>query len=224
MIKLVALLLWTLIVPPVTMWVGLYEFKQAFWTCALYHGCYLLPAIFFGRDIWLPSAVCPNRMMWFVLLASMVVSPFVAVGTYEVMGHLLLSNRATIDLLTQIGLTGEWLLVFLLFVTIINPFMEEIYWRGIIFNTLDRWNLPIPGFAIIWSAVAYALFHYWIFRLVLYPGWAEIAIILLACHGAVLALIYRHTRSIIATSLFHAVTTDLPVIGLVLVLFRHQIN
>jgi membrane protease YdiL (CAAX protease family) len=66
----------------------------------------------------------------------------------------------------------------------------------------------------------YAAFHYWICRLVVFSGWAEIGTIMLAFYGAMLALIYRRTGSIITTSIAHGLLTDMAAVMLLLDFLR----
>src|SRR5688572_24255018 len=126
------------------MLVGLYDFKNAFWACAFYHGCILLPTVTFCRDRWLPSATWPSAKIWLCLIGIGIVSTLIAMATYTLMGDILLSDRATIVLLDDIGCNETGLWDFLIFVVVINPFLEEFFWRGIVFNVLDSWNVPIP--------------------------------------------------------------------------------
>jgi membrane protease YdiL (CAAX protease family) len=69
-------------------------------------------------------------------------------------------------------------------------------------------------FAITLSSLLYALFHYLIFRLVLYPGYAELGILLLAGFGALMAVLYRRTGSILTTAFAHGILTDLACVVL----------
>lgn len=111
------------------------------------------------------------------------------------------------------------------YAVVVNPLVEELFWRGIVFNELERWKkVPFKHFALVWSSVAYALFHYLIFRLVLFPVYAEIGIVLLAIYGAMLALIYRKTNSILTTAVAHGLLTDTAAIALMLDLARRYPN
>jgi membrane protease YdiL (CAAX protease family) len=73
--------------------------------------------------------------------------------------------------------------------------------------------------ALVWSSTTYGLYHYSILRLVLFPGWAELGVAMLAGFGAFLVYIYKRSGSIILASLYHAMLTDLAAICLIVALF-----
>ncbi len=217
--RMIGLLCWSLL-PSLSLWVGLYVIKSAAWAYALYHGIFLIPAIIWGRALWQPTLTVPRPRDCLVLLAAAVLFSAVTVVSYEVAGGLVLSDSSVSELLSEQGLSKENLWIFGLYATIVNPFVEELYWRGVLLNALDSLRLPWKHFGIIWSSLAYALLHYLIFRLVLFPVWAELGVVLLAAYGALLALIYRRTGSILTTAFAHGLLTDLACISLLVDFYR----
>lgn len=210
---------WTL-VPSVSMWLGLYVIKNAVWTFVFYHGLCLAPTIYLSRKHWLDTWKLPSRLAVFLILPGAVVFCVLALLVYELLGPILLSNDAVLALLIRLGYCKAIFWPMSLYVVLVNPLVEELYWRGCVLNKLDAMSGPIKHFGIIWSSLAYALFHYWIFRLVLFPGFAELATFKLALYGVFLALVYRRSGSILTTALTHGLFTDLAVIVLLLDLFR----
>jgi uncharacterized protein len=208
--------------PFLAIWLGLYQIHNAVAAFAIYHGICLLPAIIWGRTLWRSSLLLPSGRQSLTLLVSAILFNCLAVFVYEFLGSKLLADQQILDLLNQQGFskTGFWPLS--IYSVVVNPVIEELFWRGVVFNELDRWRLPFKHFAIVWSSALYAGFHYLIFRLVLFPGWAELGILLLAVYGAILALIYEKTGSIVSTALTHGLLTDLAVIVLLLDLFRRH--
>lgn len=211
-IKTALLLAWTLL-PCAAMWVGLYELKSAAWTYALYHGICLIPAIIWRQPLWRPTLKMPTVRDFVLIAVGSVVFSVGTVFLYEWLGKLFLSNDQVLSLLQEQGLKQNVLWAFGLYAITINPLLEEIFWRGIVFNELEKTNLP-KQFGLVWSSAAYALFHYFIFRMVLFPGWAEVGTLLLAVYGALLALLYRKSGSILTTALAHALFTDMAVVAL----------
>ncbi|MBZ0187169.1 MAG: CPBP family intramembrane metalloprotease, partial [Candidatus Obscuribacterales bacterium] len=124
------------------------------------------------------------------------------------------------DLLKELGFSKQLFWPLSIYLIVVNPLLEELFWRGVVLNELDDLKLPVKHFGIIWSSLTYALFHYLIFRLVLFPGFAELGIVMLALFGALLAVVYRKTGSIVTTALTHGLLTDLAAIVLILNLFR----
>jgi membrane protease YdiL (CAAX protease family) len=214
-LKTRGLMLWTFL-PCAAMWVGLYQMKSAAWAYALYHVVCLMPVIIWGRALWQPTLVRPTlRDCGLILVATIVFSAATVLG-YEVIGTHLLSRENVPVLLKGLGINRDFSILFALYGTIVNPLLEELFWRGVVLNQLERVQGRFKYFGITWSSLTYALFHYFIFRLVMYPGAAEVGTLLLAGYGAILAVIYRKTGSIITTALTHGLLTDLAVVVLLL--------
>lgn len=219
-LKTAALILWTLL-PCLAMWVGLYKLSSAFWAYVIYHLLCVMPAILWGRKLWLPTFARPSLRHVGLLIAAAIPFGAVTVIGYEINGAMLLSDENVAVLLKELGINRNSFLTFALYSVLVNPLLEELYWRGVVLNELDTAaHINIKHFGIIWSSLAYALFHYLIFRLVLYPGWAEIGTLLLAVYGAILALIYRKSGSILTTALAHGILTDLACVFLLIDYFR----
>lgn len=234
---IVALLVWSLL-PSAAMWVGLYTLKSAMWAYALYHGIFLLPAIIWGRKYWTETFKMPKFGHCVNILIVALIFSVITVAAYELLGTLVLSDEKIAILLDELGIATHNLVLFGLYAVIVNPLLEEIFWRGIVFNVLNEKfsNENVPServsneqtnslwkhFPIVWSSITYALFHYLIFRLVLFPLWAEIGIIMLAVYGGVLTVVYKRTGSIITTSIAHGLWTDLACIALLIDFYRRM--
>lgn len=214
---LIGTLLWSLI-PSLAIWVGLYEIKSAAWTYALYHGIFLLPGAIVGRNLWVPTLTRPKlKHVAMIFSIATIFSAFTVIA-YERAGQLVLRDEDVGRLLSELDLTRANLVFFGLYAIIVNPLFEEIYWRGVLFNALEK--VPIKHFALVWSSVTHALFHYLIFRLVLFPIWNEIGILTLAIYNGILALIYRRTGSLITTAIAHGLLSDMACICLIVDFFR----
>ena len=218
-LKQIGLMLWTLL-PCAAMWLGLYYFKSALWAYLLYHFICLLPAIIWGKSLWLPTLLIPRPTDCALLFGAAVLFSAGAVLGFELIGSKLLSNEHVPVLLKEQGITRQLYIFFALYGTMVNPLLEELFWRGVVLNELERNQKSFRFFGLVWSSLFYALFHYLIFRLVLYPGWAEIATLLLAVYGGLMVLIYRKSGSILTTALAHGVLTDLACVVLLIDYFR----
>ncbi len=207
------LILWTFL-PCLAIWSGLYLIKSAAWAYALYHFLCLVPAIIWGRSLWLPTLVRPKVKDCLLLLGTSMLFSTAAVVLYEFAGAKVLSNQHVPVLLKELGINRDLYFVFAFYGTVINPILEELFWRGVVLNALDRVGSRFQYFAITLSSLLYALFHYLIFRLVLYPGYAELGILLLAGFGALMAVLYRRTGSILTTAFAHGILTDLACVVL----------
>src|SRR5271170_503509 len=152
-------MLWALL-PCAAMWVGLYQLKSGFWTYALYHGLCLFPAILWGRSLWLPTFLKPTIRDCVLLLVTAIVFSAGAVVGYELIGSMLLSNEHVLELLKEQGITHGPFVFFALYATLVNPLVEELFWRGVVLNALDQAGSSFKYFGIVWSSLLYALFHY----------------------------------------------------------------
>ena len=104
---------------------------------------------------------------------------------------------------------GSLVAVAVVFACIAAPFVEELLFRGFLFNALLRY---MPAWiAVVLSATAFGFSHF-------QPGNAG-AIAPLAAGGAVLALVYYRSGSLIASMLTHAVFNSFTVIA---ILVFHQ--
>jgi membrane protease YdiL (CAAX protease family) len=104
---------------------------------------------------------------------------------------------------------GSLVAIAVVFACIAAPFVEEILFRGFLFNALLRY---MPAWiAVVLSATAFGFSHY-------QPGNAG-AIAPLAAGGVVLALVYYGSGSLVASMLTHAVFNSITVIA---ILVFHQ--
>lgn len=123
-------------------------------------------------------------------------------------------------LLIDQGYNKETFLYLSLYVIIVNPILEELFWRGTILNKLDAVSSKLKHFGVIWSSFWYGAFHYPILAMVLFTGWAEVGAVMLMLYGGLLALYYKKTESIVLTAMAHALLTDLSCIALIVSLFQ----
>ncbi len=218
-VRLIGILLWTLL-PCLAIWMGMCQLKSAAWSFFLYHAICLLPAILWGKSLWLPTFRRPTKKMCAALLVSSVVFSGIALFTYEFLGNRMLSNDSVLTLLKDVGFSKSIFWPLSIYAIVVNPLVEELFWRGVVLNELDKLKTPFKHFGLVWSSLAYAAFHYTIFRLVLFPGWAEVGTLMLAVYGAFLAVLYRRSGSIVTISMAHGLLTDMAAIVLLLDLFR----
>ena len=97
---------------------------------------------------------------------------------------------------------GVTLWMFVVLACIAGPIIEELIFRGFIFNALRRY-MPV-WFAIVLSASVFGLSH-------LQPGNGGV-IVPLAVGGAVLAWVYYRTGSLVASMVTHALFNLVPVV------------
>ncbi|MBA3855645.1 MAG: hypothetical protein C0507_01930 [Cyanobacteria bacterium PR.3.49] len=209
-----------MILPYSIIWLGMNVFKSAVWSLALYHIFCLLPGIVFYWSSIAKTLKPPGYLQLLGLALASVAFSFVSLFTYEHFGDLVLSSPHTMELLKTVGYSKEVFCPISIYIVIVNPFLEELFWRGFVMTKLDQLCPDFPHCGIIWSSFAYGAFHYPIMQLVLYPGWAEFGTVLLMLYGAFLAVLYRRTGNVLMPVLAHALLTDLSAVLLMLSLFK----
>lgn len=95
----------------------------------------------------------------------------------------------------SLGLHGETWLPFIAYFTIINPFLEEPYWRGIL-GSNSRLPQPVD--------FLFAGYHVFILALFASPLWVLVGFLILAGAGWLWRQAARHTNSLLPAVLFHA--------------------
>jgi membrane protease YdiL (CAAX protease family) len=121
------------------------------------------------------------------------------------------------DVKWQAGLIPTWSpgrLVLLGFgFALSNAAVEEMIWRGVIFDTLERARLPtLP--VVLMQAVSFGVVH-----LHGFPS-GSVGILLASAYGAILGLLRAQTRGLLVPFVTHAVT-DLSIFG-ILVYLAHD--
>lgn len=212
----IIIVLWSLL-PVAAMLIGLYMLNSAVWAYAIYHYVCLLPAVILGRALWQSDLKRSSLKFFLVITAIAIAFSGVTVLAYEFLGKFVISDQKTVELMVKMGWSKEWLWVLNIYCFTVNPFIEEIYWRGIVFKQLEKIEKPpFKNFGVIVSSFLYAFYHYFIFRLILYPVAAEILSIALAFYGAGLAILYKRTGTLWSAILAHGLLTDLAVVALII--------
>ena len=138
----------TYLMPFISVGFGIFVVKNAWAAILAYHFCILL--ILFVekyRPSWRRLFRGGNTGMSFVSFLIGLVSgvTLYLAGT----GLFSLPQDFTIKL-NQFGLTGSQWMPFILYYSLVNPFMEEIYWRGYLGSATAQ---------ITWSDICYAGYH-----------------------------------------------------------------
>jgi membrane protease YdiL (CAAX protease family) len=217
-IKLARILCLSLLPCPV-IWIGMHIIKNAVLTIGAYHAICLLPAIIWGRSLWRGDLSRPTIKQSLVLIFAAVLFCLSTLFLYRHLGDFLLDSDNAMAVLKEHGYRKEIFLALSIYFVSINPLLEELFWRGVVLNELERLQTPFKNFPLLWSSFSSAVFHYPILRLILRPPGAEIGVLGLTVYGALLAFVYRRTGSIVVAALAHACLTDLAAIVLIAALF-----
>src|SRR5262249_10321341 len=125
-------------------------------------------------------------------------------------------------LLDRLGYNEQSFWPLNLYLIVVNPLLEEMFWRGTVLNALESSFPDRKYIAYIWSSIAYAILHFTIFALVLSPFWAGAGTVGLIIYGALLACIYRQTGSVLTIAIAHGLITDTAVVCIMIDLLRRH--
>lgn len=153
-----------LIAPTLFIYAGLFIFQSVPITFALFYGWLLLIPILFKP---MGLRCLTNKTSLFNISIGIGLGAFCLV-TITIGGALLhneLFDSSQLKLLLKSwGFTGEYTVLLVLVLTLVNPVLEEMYWRGFILQKLDQMK-----YKVIISSLFYSLYHF----LVLLPMFNE---------------------------------------------------
>lgn len=200
------------LLPWPAVWLGMYRLDDLVWTFVLYHGLCLLPAAYGGRSLWRRAVCWPRRGEWVAVLVTTAIVVPLSVVFYSHLGRLLIRPPDVLSVVTERGFKAGWLLPLAFYFVPVNAVLEELFWRGVVLNELRGTGETVWTLGAVWTALTFAGWHYLVIRLLLRPGWAEGAVLVILAAGVFLAWLYGRTRSIVVPILWHGLVFDLPLL------------
>jgi membrane protease YdiL (CAAX protease family) len=208
------------LLPVPAVWFGLYPLHSIIWTFILYHGaCLLAPALLLRRA-WIGTLCRPTLAQTLALAAAIAVAVPAAGAVYLRIGTAIIDPHAMIESLAARGFTPGWLAALGAYFVAVNSTVEELFWRGVILNNLDKTRSGRPTAAANWTAFSFAAWHYLALRLLLRAPWAAFMVFALFGVGLFLSWLYRQTGSLLLTILWHGLVFDLPLIVILALVLR----
>jgi membrane protease YdiL (CAAX protease family) len=180
-----------LLMPYFTVWLGLYVLKNA-WAAVLgYHiGIILLVTL---AGAWTsPREFRTTTPLWKVLFFGLT-GCVAGISVYFLWPFIHVSPQLT-EALIEWGLTPRVWPIFILYSALVNPWLEEIYWRGWLGSAA---RLPSVHDAF------FAGFHLVILAPFFPPIWLAVTFLVLAFSGWLWRQVIRTEKSMLASSLFH---------------------
>ena len=209
--RLVLVVMLTMLPWP-AVWLGMYGARSLVWTFVLYHGLCLLPAAGAGRHLWRKALRTPStRELLTLSIAAALVLPL-TVAIFHWIGSVFIDESAALSIVTARGFQARQLVPLGLYFVIVNSILEELFWRGVVLNELDRTPEQVNRAGAGWTAFTFAAWHYLVVRLLVRPGWAELVVVCIVAAGVFFSSIYRRSGSIVLSILWHAIVFDLPLI------------
>jgi len=208
----VALVILLTLLPWPAVWLGMYEAHSLVLTFALYHGLCLMPMAIAGRHLWRRAVQMPTARELLTLgVAAAIILPLTVI-IYHWIGSTFISSADALAIVTARGFQARWLVPLGLYFVVVNSVLEELFWRGVVLNELDRTPDQVNKAGALWTATTFAAWHYIVIRLLVRPGWAELVVVCIVAAGTFFSWLYRRSGSIVLPILWHAVVFDLPLI------------
>ena len=114
-------------------------------------------------------------------------------------------------LLQHVG-PGVWAYTALfLYFAVVNPFSEELFWRGVIYERFRAASLSVSRSSLA-SGFLFGAWHWLALRLFFSASNAVVITVAVMFCGWALARVYEKSRSLNAVMLLHALGADVPIL------------
>ena len=206
--KTARLKLISVLVPYVAVLFGLYVLKNAWIAIGLYH--FGITVFLIGGDgNSLLKRVC---MGWnsIIAAAGIVMSVIIFPIIYFLWGHVQLESISLNSALANFGLHGTSWFFFMIYFSTVQPFLEELYWRG---------YLECGHKYFSWTDFAFAGYHILVLAWFIKLPWLAIAFIVLT----VAAYIWRYIAfklEGLAVPLLSHIVADVSIIAVTYILIQ----
>lgn len=107
--------------------------------------------------------------------------------------------------------TEFWLLA--LCIVLLNPFFEEMFWRGIIYQELKDYTTPLKANLI--SSFFFGAWHWVVLQAYCTPFWALWLTVAVMLGGILFAYTYEKSGTLASAVMLHATGADLPMVYVV---------
>lgn len=180
-----------LIGPTIMIVLGLYAFSSVPVTFILFYGFLGVVCLLHRKEEVLK--ITPISL--FIGMGSGALFYITIFGGVWLFQDQLINVEAVRSLLKEWGFSGLGLIFVLI---VINPFLEELYWRGVMLNRLGR-----SGAAIVVTAIFYSLYH--ILSVVLLFTWPLNILLVLPVFlaGLFWAIVRKKTGSLVSVMISH---------------------
>jgi membrane protease YdiL (CAAX protease family) len=153
-------------------------------------------------------------------VAGSVVASALAIAVYNLCGNLVISKVDMIESITQRGFTRQQVVPVLIYFVVINATMEELFWRGVIYNELRLVSERFRRVGVIWAVATFAAWHYLVLRLLLMPPFDVITVVVLVIFGLIMCRLYDKTGSIVLPILWHGLVCDFALAALLVYILQ----
>ena len=204
--KTARLKLISVLVPYVAVLVGLYVLKNAWIAIGLYHFGIVVFLIAGDRNSLLKK-VCTgwNSMM---AIVSVVMSTMIFPIIFFCWGRMQLENTPLNSALANLGLYGISWFFFMIYFSTVQPFLEELYWRGYLENNHKYFS---------WTDLAFAGYHILVLAWFIKLPWLVAAFIVLTVAAYIWRYLASKLEGLVVPLLSH-IAADISIIAVTCIL------
>lgn len=195
-------------VPYAAVLIGLYVLKNAWITIGLYHIPIALFLITDDRNSLLKKIRTGSNST--IAAVSIILSAMVFPIIFFFWKYMQLENVRLNNALADFGLHGSSWFFFMIYFSIIQPFLEELYWRG---------YLQCNHRYFSWTDLAFAGYHMLVLGLFIKPLWLVIAFIVLTAAACGFRYIAYKLEGLVVPLLSH-IAADISIVTVTNVLIR----
>jgi membrane protease YdiL (CAAX protease family) len=196
------------VVPALLVLIGLSGFHSIPMAVFLYHGYCLINIVLSGRQIGKQGF--PSLLEFLIAGACGVILSLLSVGLWRLTGDLIADPDICRTRIEGFGLPIDRWGLFAAYFLLVNPVIEELYWRGCVQERAREIGILRDAFV----AVPFSLWHIVTIWAVCGPIAAALGGVAVYCVGVLLTMMYRQSRSLGRCIVWHAMMADLAVISL----------
>ncbi|NEW05649.1 CPBP family intramembrane metalloprotease [Paenibacillus sp. SYP-B3998] len=201
-----------LIAPTISIYAGLYLFQSVPVTFALFYGCLLLIPILF-KSMGLRCLTYKASVLNISIGIGLGALCLVSIITGGVLFHNELFDSSQLWLLLKNwGFTGEYTVLLVLVLTLVNPVLEEMYWRGFILQKLDKIKYKVTI-----SSLFYSLYHFLVLLPMFKGPYPVIFFLLVFLAGMIWGRMVIKYRTLWGSIISHSLAD----IGIIMIYFKY---
>ena len=196
------------VVPALLVLIGLSGFHSIPMAVFLYHGYCLINIVLSGRQIGKQGF--PSLLEFLIAGACGVILSLLSVGLWRLTGDLIADPDICRIRIEALGLPIDKWPMFAAYFLLVNPFIEELYWRGCVQERAKFYGIHQD--AVI--AIPFSIWHVVPILVVCGPTAAILGVLGVYCVGIGLTSLYRTSKALGRCIAWHAMMADLAVVSL----------
>lgn len=191
-------------------WLGLYVFEDYRITVALYD---LLAccAPFWALQIGMPDFRRPTYRFWLISIGLSILCFSLIMVATSWLGSDVIDVQQFPKTLAQVKLDPRHhFLPFALYFVTINPLVEELFWRSLIFRAFQQ-HFSLPK-ALLISSFFFGAWHFVVVSYFFPLPWSILITLMVMSGGVLFGWSYHQSKSLVPAILIHGLGADLAIV------------